>query len=110
MKLSELKSEMSKFNAKHGVKTAADRKKNESGELICMSGKIVLKPSALSRAGEPYPEEMRTYMFTNYEKALTPCDGGCSIFAVCEADDDCMRIERLPDSAVESAEIEYVCE
>lgn len=110
MKLSELKTKMQEFNRKHSISRAVDIKRAVDGGIIRMRGRIVLKDAALNRAYAPYPEASRTYVFNNYEKALTPCDGGYSIFAVCEADGDCMRIERLPDSAVESAEIEYVCE
>lgn len=110
MKLSELKTKMQEFNRKHSIGTAADIKRAADGEVIRMRGRIVLKDAALNQAYAPYPEASRTYVFYNYEKALTPGDGGYSIFAYCEADNDCMRIEGLRDDLVESAEIDFVRE
>lgn len=110
MKLSELKTKMREFNLKHSINTAASIKRAADGEAIRMRGRIVLKNEALNQAYAPYPEASRIYVFSNYEKALTPGDGGYSIFAYCEADGDYMRIERLRDDLVESAEIDCVHE
>lgn len=97
---------MREFNLKHSINRAVDVKRAADGAVIRMRGRIVLKNKALNQAYAPYPEASRTYVFDNYEKALTPGDGGYSIFAYCEADGDCMRIERLCDDLVESAEID----
>lgn len=107
MKFSELRKAMSDFNLKHGVERKVCTKYKEDGTLIRMTGRVVIKNSALIRE---FPLENRTYEFSNYEKALTSGDLGYSIFAMCKADNDCIRIERMPDSDFESAEIVEIVE
>ena len=107
MKFSELRKAMSDFNLKHGVERKVCTKYKEDGTLIRMTGRGVIKNSALIRE---FPLENRTYEFSNYEKALTSGDLGYSIFAMCKADNDCIRIERMPDSDFESAEIVEIVE
>ena len=107
MKYSELRKIMSDFNSKHGVERKVCTKYKKDGTLIHMTGRVVIKNSALIRE---FPVEQRTYEFSNYEKALTGGDLGYSIFAICKADNDCMRIERMPDSDFESAEIVEIVE
>lgn len=110
MKLSELKAKMMEFNRRHSIETAAGVKRSADGDVIRMRGHVILKNEVMNCKHATIPEASRTYVFDNYEKALTPGDGGYSIFAYCEADRDCMRIERLRDDLVESAEIDYVNE
>ena len=107
MKFSELRKAMSDFNSKHGVERKVCVKHKEDGALIRMTGRVVIKNSALIRE---FPIEQRTYEFSNYEKALTSGDLGYSIFAMCKADNDCMRIESMSDSDFESAEIVEIVE
>ena len=107
MKFSELRKAMSDFNLKHGVERKVCTKYKEDGTLIRMTGRVVIKNSALIRE---FPLENRTYEFSNYEKATTSGDLGYSIFAMCKADNDCIRIERMPDSDFESAEIVEIVE
>lgn len=110
MEYSELLKKMREFNLKHKIERAACVAKNASGETVRMRGHVVLSERALNPKFAPYSAESRTYSFDNYEKALTPGDGGYSIFAWCEADQDSMRIESLPDSMVEDAEIDEIVE
>ena len=107
MKYSELRKIMSDFNSKHGVERKVCTKYKKDGTLIHMTGRVVIKNSALIRE---FPVEQRTYEFSNYEKALTGGDLGYSIFAMCKADNDCMRIENMSDSDFESAEIVEIVE
>ena len=107
MKFSELRKIMSDFNSKHGVERKVCTKYKKDGALIRMTGRVVIKNSALIRE---FPIEQRTYEFSNYEKALTGGDLGYSIFAMCKADNDCMRIESMLDSDFESAEIVEIVE
>ena len=107
MKYSELKRAMMDFNTKHGIERKVEEKKKEDGTLIKMTGKVVISNSVLR---QEYPVEQRTYTFTNYNKALTSSDLGYSIFAFCEADNDCMRIENYCDKDIEEAEIVEVVE
>ena len=107
MKFSELRKAMSDFNLKHGVERKVCTKYKEDGALIRMTGRVVIKNSALIRE---FPLENRTYEFSNYEKALTSGDLGYSIFAMCKADNDCMRIENMSDADFESAEIVEIVE
>ena len=107
MKFSELRKTMSDFNSKHGVERKVCTKYKKDGTLIHMTGRVVIKNSALIRE---FPVEQRTYEFSNYEKALTSGDLGYSIFAMCKADNDCMRIENMSDSDFESAEIVEIVE
>ena len=107
MKYSELRKAMSDFNSKHGVDRKVCVKHKEDGALIRMTGRVVIKNSALIRE---FPIEQRTYEFSNYEKALTSGDLGYSIFAMCKADNDCLRIENMLDSDFESAEIVEIVE
>ena len=107
MKFSELRKAMSDFNLKHGVERKVCTKYKEDGALIRMTGRVVIKNSALIRE---FPIEKRTYEFSNYEKALTSGDLGYSIFAICKEDNDCLRIENMPDSDFESAEIVEIVE
>ena len=107
MKYSELRKIMSDFNSKHGVERKVCTKYKKDGTLIHMTGRVVIKNSALIRE---FPLEQRTYEFSNYEKALTSGDIGYSIFAMCKADNDCMRIERMSDADFESAEIVEIVE
>lgn len=109
MKYSQLKQQMREFNAKHGIERKVDEKFTKDGALICMRGRIIIKSSAL-RQDMTFTEAQRTYEFSNYEKALTGGDLGYSIFAHCPADNDCMRIERMTDEEIESAEIVEVVE
>ena len=105
MKYSELVKLMRNFNDQHEIERAVDTKKNAAGERIEMTGYVVIKEDRLNPKYGPYPRERRIYKFSNYEKALTPGDGGYSIFAYNEADDDCMRIEGYSDSDIEEAGI-----
>ena len=107
MKFSELRKAMSDFNSKHDVERKVCTKYKKDGTLIRMTGRVVIKNSALIRE---FPVENRTYEFSNYEKALTSGDLGYSIFAMCKADNDCMRIESMSDSDFESAEIVEIVE
>lgn len=107
MKYSELRSKMCDFNSRHGVERKVCEKFKEDGTKIEMIGKVVIKNSKLIRE---FPVEQRTYTFSNYNKALTSSDLGYSIFAMCAADDDCMRIEYYNDEDIESAEIVSVVE
>jgi hypothetical protein len=102
MKISELKQAMRNFNSKHEIERKVSTKYKEDGTLIEMKGKVVLANSCYNKE---YPVELRTYTFSNYNKALTSSDLGYSIFAYCEADDSLERIENLPDQSVEVAEI-----
>ena len=107
MKFSELKRAMSDFNTKHKIERKVCEKHKEDGTLIKMVGKVVISNSVLR---QEYPIEQRTYTFSNYNKALTSSDLGYSIFAYCDADDDCMRIEDYTDNDIESAEIVEIIE
>jgi len=102
MKFSEVKAAMRQFNEKHGIERKVCDKHTPDGELIEMVAKVIIKNSKLVRE---FPVEQRTYTFNNYNKALTSSDLGYSIFAYCEADDDCMRIENYSDEDFEFAEI-----
>ena len=107
MKYSELKKAMRDFNEKHGIERKVCDKHKEDGTLIQMTGKVVISNSVLR---EEYPIEERTYIFSNYNKALTSSDLGYSIFAYCDADNDMMRIENYCDKDIESAEIIEIVE
>lgn len=107
MKFTELWKAMSDFNLKHKIERKVCTKTREDGKLIEMKGKVVIKNSALCRE---FPIEERTYIFNNYNKALTYNDLGYSIFAYCEKDNDCMRIERMTNDDIELAEIIEVVE
>lgn len=107
MKFSELRKQMSDFNLKHGVERKVCDRHKEDGTLIEMTGKVVIKNSKLIH---DFPIEQRTYIFNNYNKALTSDDLGYSIFAYCKADEDCMRIENYRDEDIEFAEIISVVE
>jgi len=107
MKYSELKRAMMDFNTKHGIERKVCEKHKEDGTLIQMTGKVILANSCYK---QEYPVELRTYTFSNYNKALTSSDLGYSIFAYCKADNSCDRIENLSDKDVESAEIVEVVE
>ena len=107
MKFSELRKAMSDFNSKHGVERKVCVKHKEDGTLIRMTGRVVIKNSALIRE---FPIEQRTYEFSNYEKALTGGALGSSFFAVFKAADDCLRIGRMHDPDFGSAEIVEIVE
>lgn len=107
MKFTELRKAMEDFNKKHNIERKVDTKRLADGALIEMTGRVVISNSALIRE---FPIEQRTYEFNNYNKALTMHDLGYSIFADCIADDDCMRIEKLTNADIESAEIVKVVE
>lgn len=107
MKFSELKREMISFNKKHEITRKVCTKYKDDGTIILMRGKVVLSNKVLNRE---YPEDERTYVFTNYNKALTSSDIGYSIFGICEKDADFMRLEGYADCDVESAEIIEVVE
>lgn len=98
---------MRSFNKKHDIKRKVDVKRNENGEVINMTGRVVLKDSFFSRKCSL---DERTYVFNNYNKALTTGDLGYSIFASCPYDCDCLRIEYLNEEYVEKAEIISVVE
>lgn len=110
MKLSELKNKMRDFNQKHEIERKVDKKYLDNGDLIYMKGKIVFKEEALNLELAPYTEEERTYVFDNYNKALTSGDLGYSIFAYNKKDHDSMRIENVRDDLVENAEIIEIVE
>ena len=107
MKFSGLIKEMRDFNTKHKIDRKVCYKYKEDGTLINMMGKVVISNSVLRKE---YPIELRTYTFSNYNKALTSSDLGYSIFAYCDADGDCMRIEDYTDNDIESAEIIEIVE
>ena len=107
MKYSELRKAMEDFNKKHGIERKVCTKYKEDGTLVEMTGRVVIKNSALVRE---FPVEQRTYEFSNYNKALTSGDIGYSIFADCIADNDCMRIENFTNDDIEFAEIVKVVE
>ena len=111
MKLSELKRQMQDFNKKHEIKRKVDTKYLDNGDLICMRGRVVFKEKAFDPEFAPYTEEERTYVYDNYNKALTSDDLGYSIFAINETSSmDRIRIENAKDDAVEKAEIIEVVE
>ena len=107
MKFSELKRAMRDFNEKYRIERKVCEKHKEDGKLIEMTGKVIISNSVLRKE---YPIELRTYTFSNYNKALTSSDMGYSIFAYCDADGDCMRIEDYNDKDIESAEIVEIVE
>lgn len=107
MKYDDLLEEMRSFNKKHDIKRKADIKRNEKGEIIKMVAMVILEPSVFRN--ECSIEE-RTYLFNNYNKALTSGDLGYSIFATCEYDNDIIRIEYLSTKYIEKVEIVSVVE
>lgn len=64
-------------------------------------GYIVLKNEWFREELRPLPEEKRTYRFTSDNKAFIPGQGGYSVFAFCDADGDCTRIEHIADAYIE---------
>lgn len=107
MTYKELLKEMRKFNDKHGIERKVCDRHKEDGTLIRMVGMVVLSNKNLKRE---FTKEERTYLFDNYNKALTSSDLGYSIFAHCEYDGDVMRIENLSNDDIEFAEIIEVVE
>lgn len=100
MTFSELCKEMRVFNAKHSIKKAVDTIKG-----VKMVGEVIFKDEALNPDYAPYSKALRTYIFNNYNKALTTDDLGYSLLAYCKADNDTMRIERYDNEDFESCRI-----
>lgn len=63
---------------------------------------IVMKDEFFREDMRPLPEEERTYEFTSDNKAFISGQIGYSVFAFCQKDNDCMRIECIDDGYVES--------